>query len=63
MRDEGLTVIALFPKGDVVFDQDLVANSAEMCCETLVQVGWRIGRGPVEKTLEWKSSPVKVILS
>jgi hypothetical protein len=34
-----------------------------MCCETFVQVGWRIGRGPVEKTLEWKSSPVKVILS
>ena len=53
-RYGGSTVIALFPKGEVVFDGDLVANSTEKCCETLVQVGWRIGRGPAEDKQEEK---------
>jgi len=39
----GSTVIALFPPGEVTLDQDLVQNSTEKVCETLVQVGWRIG--------------------
>lgn len=42
----GSTVIVLFPKGEVVFDEDLVRNSTEENCETLVQVGWRIGASP-----------------
>lgn len=41
----GSTVIALFPKDEVNFDQDLVRNSTEHKCETLMKVGWRIG-GP-----------------
>lgn len=45
----GSTVIALSPRGEVVFDADLVANSTDKCCETLVKVGWRIGRGPLEE--------------
>jgi len=39
----GSTVIALFPKGETVLDQDLVKNSTEQVCETLVRVGDRIG--------------------
>ena len=42
----GSTVIVLCPKGQVVPDKDLVENSTQQRCETLVQVGWRIGRGP-----------------
>lgn len=42
----GSTVIALFPKGEVTFDEDLVRNSTEQNCETVVKVGWRIGAGP-----------------
>lgn len=42
----GSTVIALFPKGEVSFDEDLVRNSMEQNCETLVKVGWRMGAGP-----------------
>ena len=53
-RYGGSTVIALFPKGEVVFDRDLVANSTEKCCETLVRVGWKIGRGPAEDKQEEK---------
>jgi len=40
----GSTVIALFPKGDAVLDSDLVKNSTESVCETLVRVGDRIGK-------------------
>lgn len=39
----GSTVITLFPKGEVMFDEDLVHNSTEQKCETLMKVGWRIG--------------------
>ncbi|KAJ4390114.1 hypothetical protein N0V93_007587 [Gnomoniopsis smithogilvyi] len=39
----GSTVITVFPKGEVVFDEDLVRNSTEQKCETLMKVGWRIG--------------------
>lgn len=39
----GSTVITLFPKGEIVFDEDLVRNSTEQKCETLMKVGWRIG--------------------
>lgn len=42
----GSTVITLFPKGEVVFDEDLVRNSTEQKCETLMKVGWRMGAGP-----------------
>jgi phosphatidylserine decarboxylase len=39
----GSTVLNLYPKGEVVLDQDLVTNSTEHQCETLVRVGWRVG--------------------
>lgn len=39
----GSTVITLFPKGEITLDQDLVRNSIEKGCETLVRVGWRVG--------------------
>jgi phosphatidylserine decarboxylase len=39
----GSTVINLYPKGEVVLDQDLVTNSTVHQCETLMRVGWRIG--------------------
>ncbi|KAF2155425.1 hypothetical protein K461DRAFT_266698 [Myriangium duriaei CBS 260.36] len=42
----GSTVITVYPRGEVEFDQDLVRNSTEQNCETLVQVGWRVARGP-----------------
>ncbi|TKA65532.1 hypothetical protein B0A55_10779 [Friedmanniomyces simplex] len=42
----GSTVIVLFPKGEVVLDQDLVKNSCEERCETLMRVGGRLGAGP-----------------
>lgn len=42
----GSTVIVLYPKGEVVLDEDLVKNSTEKVCETLVKVGWRVGEGP-----------------
>ena len=45
----GSTVITVLPAGECLFDQDLVKNSTEQNCETLVQVGWRIGRGPPSK--------------
>lgn len=39
----GSTVITLFPKGEVTLDEDLVRNSADQQCETLMNVGWRVG--------------------
>lgn len=39
----GSTVIVVYPKGEVVLDEDLVRNSCEQQCETLVKVGWRVG--------------------
>lgn len=42
----GSTVIVLYPKGEIELDADLVQNSTEKGCETLVQVGWRVGAGP-----------------
>ena len=45
-RYGGSTVIVLYPKGEVALDQDLVKNSTEQVCETLVKVGWRVGEGP-----------------
>lgn len=39
----GSTVIVVYPKGEVVLDQDLVRNSTELNMETLVKVGWRTG--------------------
>jgi phosphatidylserine decarboxylase len=41
----GSTVIVLFPPGQVTLDDDLVANSTQQKCETLVRVGERIGKG------------------
>lgn len=40
----GSTVIVLYPKGEVVLDQDLVKNSTQEKCETLMKVGWSTGR-------------------
>lgn len=42
----GSTVITLFPQGEVTLDEDLVRNSTELKCETLMRVGWRIGASP-----------------
>ena len=39
----GSTVIVVYPKDEVVLDEDLVRNSCEDQCETLVKVGWRVG--------------------
>lgn len=39
----GSTVIALYPKDQVKSDEDLVKNSTEKVCETLMRVGWRVG--------------------
>ncbi|KAI9733824.1 MAG: hypothetical protein M1818_007091 [Claussenomyces sp. TS43310] len=39
----GSTVIVLYPKGEVILDDDLVKNSIEHNCETLMKVGWRTG--------------------
>jgi phosphatidylserine decarboxylase len=37
-------VIVVFPKGEISLDEDLVRNSTEQACETLVRVGWRVGQ-------------------
>jgi phosphatidylserine decarboxylase len=42
----GSTVIVLYPPGEVKFDDDLVKNSVELNCETLMKVGWRMGVKP-----------------
>jgi len=42
-RYGGSTVIVVLPKGETTLDADLVKNSVEQDCETLVQVGWRVG--------------------
>jgi len=39
----GSTIVTIFPKGAVKWDQDLLDNSATPL-ETLVRVGMRIGR-------------------
>ncbi len=39
----GSTVIVVYPRGAVTFDQDIVKASTELNCETLVRVGERIG--------------------
>jgi phosphatidylserine decarboxylase len=39
----GSTVIVVYPRGELVPDQDLVRNSTEENCETLMKVGWRVG--------------------
>ena len=40
----GSMVIMLHPKGEVVLDEDLVRNSVEQNCETLMKVGWMVGK-------------------
>jgi phosphatidylserine decarboxylase len=45
----GSTVIVLYPPGEVVLDEDLVRNSTDAGCETLMKVGWRTGIGPMTK--------------
>ena len=40
----GSTVIVLYPRGEVALDEDLVRNSVEHSCETLMKVGWSTGR-------------------
>ena len=42
----GSTVIVVYPPNEVALDEDLVKNSTEQNCETLMRVGWRVGRGP-----------------
>ena len=39
----GSTVIVIYPKNEIAVDEDLVQNSTQHCCETLMRVGWRIG--------------------
>jgi phosphatidylserine decarboxylase len=39
----GSTIIVLYPPGEVTLDADLVKNSVEQNCETVVKVGWRVG--------------------
>jgi phosphatidylserine decarboxylase len=39
----GSTVINVYTKGEIEMDQDLVKNSIEQDCETLMRVGWRVG--------------------
>ena len=39
----GSTVIVLYPKGEMSLDEDLVRNSTNESCETLMRVGWRVG--------------------
>lgn len=41
----GSTVLVIYPRGEVLFDEDLVAYSinSKGPCETYVRVGWRIG--------------------
>lgn len=39
----GSTVIVLYPKGEIKLDEDLIKNSTEHSCETLMRVGWRTG--------------------
>lgn len=41
----GSTVICLYPEGTIEFDQDLVKNSEEPV-ETLVKVGYQVGKTP-----------------
>ncbi|MCJ1288248.1 hypothetical protein MMC26_007603 [Xylographa opegraphella] len=43
----GSTVIVIYPPGEVALDQDLVHNSIDEKCETLMKVGWRVGVSPV----------------
>jgi phosphatidylserine decarboxylase len=45
----GSTVIVMYPPGEIVPDEDLVRNSVETNCETLVKVGWRTGKGPATR--------------
>ena len=47
-RYGGSTVITLFPEGEVSLDDDLVGNSTELNCETMMRVGWRVGTTWVE---------------
>lgn len=39
----GSTVVSIYPKDQVKLDDDLVKNSVDEKCETLVKVGWRVG--------------------
>lgn len=44
----GSTVLVVYPRGEVQFDDDLVKYSTDpkSPCETLVRVGWRVGTKP-----------------
>ena len=42
----GSTIIVLYPKGEVVLDEELVRNSMNEKCETLMKVGWSTGTTP-----------------
>ena len=39
----GSTVIVLYPKGEILLDDDLVRHSTQDQCETIMKVGWRMG--------------------
>lgn len=41
--NRGSTIIVVYPKGEIKLDEDLVKNSTEQKCETLMKVGWRVG--------------------
>ena len=41
--DFSQTVIVIYEPGDIELDADLVKNSVDENCETLMKVGWRVG--------------------
>ncbi|KJA28093.1 hypothetical protein HYPSUDRAFT_62487 [Hypholoma sublateritium FD-334 SS-4] len=50
----GSTIVVVFPKDVVEFDEDLVSNSQKPI-ETLVKVGYSIGKVPEKKSGRWFS--------
>ncbi|KAL9097905.1 MAG: hypothetical protein Q9165_000231 [Trypethelium subeluteriae] len=42
----GSTVIIVYPRGEISLDKDLIKNSTDQGCETVMKVGWRVGAGP-----------------
>ncbi|EMD32877.1 hypothetical protein CERSUDRAFT_118332 [Gelatoporia subvermispora B] len=52
----GSTIVALFPRGTITFDADLVKNSA-VPIETFVKVGWSIGRTNAQAMVEGQGQP------
>lgn len=43
----GSTIVILFEKGKLKWDEDILSNSSQSTLETLVRVGMGVGVGPV----------------